>query len=132
MRARDLGVDINFSQRNAEDTKFPDCYFDIVTSVIINHEMTWEANQRVIAEAYRLTRPGGFYYPIDFKSTGDKGSAYGQYRRWWDHRWNCEPWTPGFVASDFEGEMERVGFTINRETPPVMFGFGERHGVKKA
>ena len=132
MRARDIGVDINFAQRAAEDTKFPDGHFDMVVSLIINHEMTWEANKAVVAEAYRLTRPGGYYYPIDFKSSGEKGRAYGQYRRWWDHRWNCEPWTPGFVASDFEGEIERVGFTINRETQPAMFGFGERHAVKKA
>ena len=59
MRARDLGVDINFAQRLAEDTKFEDGYFDIVTSYIINHELPQEANKAVIAEAYRVTRPGG-------------------------------------------------------------------------
>jgi ubiquinone/menaquinone biosynthesis C-methylase UbiE len=132
MRARDIGVDVNFAQRSAYETRFKDGYFDIVTSLIINHEMPWEVNQAVIREAYRLTRKGGYYYPIDFRSGGDKGQVASIYRRWWDHRWNCEPFTPGFVESDFEGEIERVGFTINKETPPVMFGFGARHAEKKA
>jgi len=132
LRARDLGVAVNWAQRNAEDTKFEDGYFDIVTSHIINHEIPSERNKTVIAEAYRITRKGGYYYPIDFRTSGNKGSAYGQYRRWWDHRWNEEPWSPEFVAFDFEGEMERAGFTINRETRPVLPGFGERHGEKLA
>lgn len=132
MKARDVGLDVNYAQRLVEDTKFPDDYFDIVTSTIINHEMTTEANKAVIAEAHRITRPGGYYYPIDFRTGSNKNNAYSQYRRWWDHRWNCEPWTPDFIAFDFEGEMEKAGFTMNHETKPVMFGFGARHAVKKA
>jgi ubiquinone/menaquinone biosynthesis C-methylase UbiE len=132
MRARDLGVDVNFAQRAAESTGFPDGHFDIVTSLIINHEMTAEANRKVIAEAYRMTRPGGYYYPIDFTHAKEKGRPSSQYFRWWDHRWNREPWSPDFVYSDFDGEMEKAGFTLNRQSQAVMFGFGHRHGVKKA
>lgn len=132
MRANDLGIDVNFAQRLAEDTKFEDGYFDMVVSSIINHEIPSEDNKKVIAEAYRLVRTGGYYYPIDFRTSGDKGTVYNQYRRWWDHRWNCEPWSPEFVAFDFEGEIEKAGFTINRETKPAQFGFGARHSEKKA
>ncbi|MFL2770032.1 MAG: class I SAM-dependent methyltransferase [Rhodospirillaceae bacterium] len=132
MRCRDLGVDVNFSQRLAEDTKFPDNHFDIVTSYIVNHEVPDEFNKQIIAEAYRVTRPGGYFYPLDFKTRGSKGDAYSMYRRWWDHRWNCEPWSPDFVAFDFEGEIEKAGFTINRETRPVHRGYGARHSVKIA
>ena len=130
MRARDIGVDVNFAQRDAQDTKFPDGYFDIVTSVIINHEMPEEVNHRVIAEAYRLTRDGGYYYPIDFNTSGDKNVASGSYFRWWDHRWNCEPWSPAFVAFDFASAIEKAGFKINKETPPAQLGFGARHAEK--
>jgi ubiquinone/menaquinone biosynthesis C-methylase UbiE len=132
MRARDLGIDINLSQRDAEDTKFEANSFDIVTSHIINHEIPTEHNKKVIAEAYRLTRPGGYYYPIDFQNAGAKGAAFAQYRRWWDHRWNEEPWSPEFVAFDFDSEMEKAGFKLNRETKPVLIGFGKRHGEKLA
>ena len=132
MRARDLGIDVNFAQRLAEDTKFPDDHFDMVVSTIINHEITSENNKKVIAEAYRITRTGGYYYPIDFVTRGNKGTAWGQYRRWWDYRWNEEPWSPEFVAFDFEGEIEKAGFTINHETPAAQPGFGKRHAEKLA
>lgn len=132
MRANDLGVKVNFAQRIVEDTKFEDGYFDIVTSYIINHELTQDASRAMIAEAYRVTRPGGYFYPIDFRSGGDKGRAYGQYRRWWDHRWNTEVWSREFHTLDFEGEIEKAGFTMNKETKAALPGFGARHAVKKA
>jgi ubiquinone/menaquinone biosynthesis C-methylase UbiE len=132
MRARDLGIAVNFAQRNAEDTGFPDGFFDIVTSHIIHHEIPSEQNKKVLAEAYRITRPGGYYYPVDFANRGDKGPAYGQYRRWWDHRWNEEPWSPEFVAFDMESAMEEAGFVLNHDTPAVLPGFGKRHGEKLA
>lgn len=132
MRARDLGVDVNFAQRLVEDTKFEDGYFDIVTSYIINHELTQDASRAMIAEAHRLTRKGGYFYPIDFRSGGDKGRAYGQYRRWWDHRWNTEVWSREYHSLDFEGEMEKAGFTMNKEAKAALPGFGARHAIKKA
>lgn len=132
MRARDLGVDVNFAQRLAEDTKFPDGHFDIVASYIIHHELPQDAARKVIEEAYRVARPGGYYYPIDFRSGGDKGRAYGQYRRWWDHRWNDEVWSREYHTMDFEGELERAGFTMNHDTPAALPGFGARHAMKKA
>ncbi len=130
MRARDLGIAVHWSQQSAEKTNFEDGYFDIVASYIINHEIPTHGNKKIVAEAYRLTRPGGYFYPIDFRTRGDKGRVYQQYRRWWDHRWNEEPWSPEFVNFDFEGEIERAGFTINRETKPVMMGWGARHAEK--
>ena len=134
MRANDLGVDINFAQRMAEDTKLEDGSFDMVVSSIINHEIPSTENKKVIAEAYRLVRKGGYYYPIDFRTSpnGNKAVAANQYRRWWDHRWNEEPWSPEFVAFDFEGAIEKAGFTINKETKPAQPGFGARHAEKLA
>lgn len=132
MRARDLNVDVNFAQRLVEDTKFEDGYFDIVTSYIINHELPQVNSRAMIAEAHRITRKGGYFYPIDFRSGGDKGRAYGQYRRWWDHRWNTEVWSREYHTLDFEGEIEKAGFTLNKETRPALPGFGARHAEKKA
>ena len=52
MRARRLGVGVNFAQRLAEDSKFPDNYFDLVTSYIVHHELPQEVTRKVIDEAH--------------------------------------------------------------------------------
>ena len=134
MRAVELGVDVNFIQRLAEDTGFPDDYFDIVTSYLVHHEMPGEVSKAVFREAYRVARPGGYYYPIDFRSgrQARRRSAYGQFRRWWDHRWNNERWSFEFGALAFEEEMESAGLKLNPDAPEALRGFGVRQGIKLA
>ena len=56
----------NFAQRLAEDTGFPDGHFDIVASYILHHELPLHVSQQVMKEAYRISRPGGVFYPVDF------------------------------------------------------------------
>ena len=124
MRARDLGVDVNFAQRLAEDTKFPDNHFDIVTSYILHHELTEEASQQVIQEAYRILRPGGIFFPIDFY-TGDRSrpkTGWEQVRYWWTHRWNVEVWYYQYEGLDFPGEMKKAGFDVNENGPAARSG----------
>ena len=60
-------------QRLAENTGFPDDHFDIVTSYIIHHELPKDISKKVFDEAYRITRPGGYFYPIDFRSGRQAG-----------------------------------------------------------
>ena len=134
MRAVDLGVDVNFVQRLAEDTGFPDNYFDIVTSYIIHHELPGDISKQVFREAHRITRPGGYYYPIDFRSgrQARRNTAYGMFRRWWDHRWNNERWSMSFRSLAFEDEMEKAGLILNPKAKAALRGFGIRQGVKSA
>ena len=119
MRAVDMGVDVNFRHALAEDTGFPDGYFDIVTSYILHHEVTEQATYNIIQEAARLTRPGGVYYPVDFYTNpGRKAKDHRAYRRvrdWMTYRWNHERWLWDYQNADFEGEMHRAGFQVNRD-----------------
>lgn len=134
MRAVDVGVDVNFAQRLAEDTKFPDNHFDIVTSYIMHHEVTAEGARAIFREAHRVARPGGYYYPIDFLS-GRQAMPYNPYMAyaiWNDHRWNHERWSLEFRGLDFEGEMEKAGFWLNPDGPEALPGFGIRHAIKRA
>jgi ubiquinone/menaquinone biosynthesis C-methylase UbiE len=132
MRARDLGVAVNFRQALAEQTGFPDGHFDIVTSYIVHHELPQAATRAVIAEARRVTRSGGVYYPVDFNTGGTTGPAYGMFRRWWDHRWNNEVWSREYHALDFSAEIAKSGFTHVKQTPAALRGFGARHFVRDA
>lgn len=118
MRAVDLNVDVNFAQRLAEETKFPDNHFDIVTSYLLHHEITAEASKQIFAEALRVLRPGGVYFPIDFYTGGHpRATAYGTFSQWVDHRWNNEVWRLEYATVDFPGEMRKVGFDVNEKGP---------------
>ena len=120
MRAVDLGVDVNFAQRLAEDTRFPDGHFDIVTSYILHHEVTEEASKKIIREAYRVLRPGGVFYPVDFftASRPRPKTAYEQVVAWWSHRWNVEVWRYDYENLDYVGEMRKTGFDVDENGPP--------------
>lgn len=130
MRANRLGVGANFAQRLAESTGFPDNYFDIVTSYIMHHELPADITRKVIAEAQRVTRPGGVYYPIDFNSGGTKSPARMMYSRWYDHRWNNEVWSLEYHSLNFTNEIAERGFNVVKNAKPALPGFGVRHTVK--
>ena len=133
MRAADIGVDVNFAQRLAEDTKFPDGHFDIVTSYILHHEVTEEASKAILKEAYRVLRPGGVYYPNDVKTMTPlrPDSADQKVLWWWHHRWNQEAWLLEYIDMDYAGAMRDAGFEIE-EGPPQIKGTpgGNLLGVK--
>jgi len=130
MRANDLGNGANFRQALAEDTKFPDNHFDIVTSYIMHHELPADKTRAVIEEARRVTRTGGVYYPVDFNSGGLKGPAAALHSRWWDHRWNNEVWSLEYHSINFNDEIAKRGFSLAKDAKPVVNGFGVRHFVK--
>lgn len=134
MRAMDLGVDVNFTQRLAEDTKFPDNHFDLVFSHLMFHECSAQGSKDIIAEAHRILKPGGKFFPIDLWSRGTRPGpqAYQKYVYWYNHRWNNEVWFVEYADLDLEGTMKKVGFEVNeldRKGPAV---FDNLTGTKRA
>jgi ubiquinone/menaquinone biosynthesis C-methylase UbiE len=130
MRANDIGIGANFRHALAEDTKFPDGYFDIVTSYIMHHELPAEKTIEVIKETRRVTRPGGVYSPLDFNNGGLTGPASVLHSRWWDHRWNNEVWSLSYHGMDFSGEIAKAGFKQEKGVKPLAPQFGNRHFVR--
>ncbi|MDX2222246.1 MAG: class I SAM-dependent methyltransferase [Rhodospirillaceae bacterium] len=134
MRAVDLGVDVNFAQRLAEDTKFPDQHFDIVTSYILFHEMPAEISRQVVREAHRVLRPGGVFYPIDYYtgSIPPTKNAAQKLRHWWDYRWNNEVWWYEYANLDLGAAMEDAGFEVDRNGPRAWIGTSNLLGTRPA
>ena len=126
LRGVDLGLDCHFAQRLAEDTRFPDNHFDLVVSYIMFHEVTADAAKQIVAEAHRVLRPGGVFFPVDFANGGQepKMTAYRRFALWWDHRWNNEVWRGQFKDLDFAGEMRRVGFSVDETIKTARRGHG--------
>jgi ubiquinone/menaquinone biosynthesis C-methylase UbiE len=131
MRATKMNSEVHFAQRLAEDTKFPDNHFDIVTSYIMFHEVTQEASRKIIAEAHRILRPGGVFIPFDFvmprqghdTASATRGSgilaAAGSYA---GSRMNGEPFLPQQSAMNFPAEMRKAGFALDRNFEAVRAG----------
>ena len=123
MRAADLGVDVNFRQALAEDSGFPDGHFDMVVSFIILHEVPNAENTKIMKEVARVLRPGGTYYPVDFYTSGAAPKyAYGKFRRWWDHRWNGEPWALQHMTYDLAADLTAAGMAVNKGGPGTQLG----------
>jgi ubiquinone/menaquinone biosynthesis C-methylase UbiE len=119
MRAVQRDKNVQFKQALAEDTGFANGHFDMILSYILFHEVPVKKMKEIVAEMFRILRPGGTFSIFEFPNN-DKGQVAPGYRFMidYDSKNNCEPYSPGFVQSDFRGILERVGFVIEAG-PPV-------------
>jgi SAM-dependent methyltransferase len=109
-RAVDLGVDVHFRQALAHRTGFEDGSVDLVTAYILFHEVPAQIAREIVAEAYRILRPGGVFEVYDFKTPLVEPTPYYRYVVWIDHEYNKEPWSLEFMHSDFTATLEDAGF----------------------
>ena len=103
---------LSFIQSDAQHTPFSDRHFD--KSVICGalHEMPQEVRQNVLAEAYRVTRPGGRIVITEHNKPGQKWKA-----NLFDflERFNPEyPTYKNMLECGLTNEIELAGFRILR------------------
>ena len=124
MRAVELGLNINLSQRLAEDTQFEDNSFDIITGYILFHEIPTQDTRKILAEVKRILRPGGVFFPVDFKTYDQRPpSANSRLNQWWDHVYNNEVWTEEYRDSNFSELMIEAGLTVHKDAPTLNRNF---------
>lgn len=112
-RARSMGLDVHFSQQNAESLDFDDGSFDIVCSSFFLHEQSLKATRRILNEAYRVLRPGGVMVHMELPPAAEVDPYYNFYLDW-DAYYNNEPHYAAFRALDFPREVARAGFAAKR------------------
>lgn len=114
MRAVEHGKDVHFKQALAEDSGFADDQFDMVLSYILFHEVPVPKMAEILAETFRILRPGGVFSIYEFPN--DMGQAPPGFRFMIDNdsRDNCEPYSPAFVTCDFKGMLEAAGFVVEQ------------------
>lgn len=128
-RAAALGIDVHFSQQNAECTRFEAGSFDLVFSRILLHETGDGAVPAVFAECHRLLRPGGLMFHSDAPQF-DQLDPYAAALRHWDIAFNHEPYMSECYDMPLERMFAEAGFpreSAFRATVPSLqfaeFGF---------
>lgn len=106
-RSECLGVPVHYSQQNAERTDFADETFDLVVSHIMLHETSKPALRNIIAESYRLLRPGGVMLHLDVPRGAD---PYQQFMSQWETYNNNEVFSAYMTDVDLPQIAAAVGF----------------------
>jgi ubiquinone/menaquinone biosynthesis C-methylase UbiE len=115
-RATDLGVDVHFTQALAENTGLAAGTFDVILAYILFHEVPSRLFRPILREVKRLLRPGGTFTVVD----APNGTQFPAPNRVWmefDSRFNCEPYSPAFVATDFPALLVDEGFVVTHTGP---------------
>lgn len=108
-RARSEGLDVHFSQQNAESMDFADGTFDVVCSSFFLHEQPVKSTRKILREAWRVLKPGGVMVHMELPPASEADAYYNFYLDW-DAFYNNEPHYAAFRALDFPQEVARAGF----------------------
>lgn len=107
-RAESLGVAVHFHQMDASALAFDEASFDIVVSHNLLHEIGSGKRRAMMAEAFRVLRPGGLLIHQDV-AIRNQPSLVHQVERDWDTHFNGEVHWNAYVTADLLGEMTAIG-----------------------
>jgi ubiquinone/menaquinone biosynthesis C-methylase UbiE len=108
--ARQNNVAVRCRQMNAEELDYADGSFDIVTGLLLMHELPEDAIRNVAREALRVLKPDGVYIIADHVPIGPETTLFQAFHRWWDTHHNGEPYVDGFVKLDLMELLKDAGF----------------------
>ncbi len=79
-KARKGKITVECELKDATNTEFPSNTFDLAMVSFALHEMPWQNAEKIINEAFRIIKPGGFFLAIDYCITS-KPSVLGRIGR---------------------------------------------------
>jgi ubiquinone/menaquinone biosynthesis C-methylase UbiE len=108
--ARQRGLAVRCKQMNAEKLDYETGSFDVVTALLLMHELPETAIRNVTREARRVLRPNGAFVVADHVPISHGTSLFQAFHRWWDTHYNGEPYVEGFVRLDLPKLLWEEGF----------------------
>lgn len=114
---------IRFEQVNALQTPYADARFDLVTSTQLLHELPVDSIEQVLAESYRLLKPGGLVAHLDFRAR----EPWPQFLIEGHSVRNNEDFLPAFNRMDIHAAFQGAGFE-----PVTVEPFAETEGSTRA
>jgi ubiquinone/menaquinone biosynthesis C-methylase UbiE len=110
-RSEAMGETVHYSQQNAERTDFDDESFDLVISHIMLHETSKPALKNIIAETYRLLRPGGVMLHLDVPRGNNE---FAKFMSQWETYNNNEVFSAYMTEVDLPSVAQSVGFDADK------------------
>jgi len=127
-RAEAQGRAVHFHQMNAEALDFPDASFDVVFSSMFLHEIPKKGIEKIMAEAYRVLKPGGLMLHMELPPNSQL-SPYDAFYLDWDSAYNNEPFYKPFRDLQPEQLCARAGFAPKKYVQfviPSVGWYGEK------
>jgi ubiquinone/menaquinone biosynthesis C-methylase UbiE len=109
--AEERALAVHFSQQNAERLDFPDASFDLVVSHALLHETSRMALRNIIAESFRVLRPGGVMGHIEVPARIEVMSPWEYLRSSYEGYYNQEPFWNSLAETDLVAVATACGFT---------------------
>ncbi len=106
-KAELAGVRVHYSQRNAECTGYDAGSFDLVVSHIMIHETSKSALGNIVAECFRLLKPGGVMLHLDVPRGKD---PFGRFMSQWEVYNNNEVFASYLTDVDLAALAHKNGF----------------------
>lgn len=121
-KAKAANLDIQWRHGNAENTKFPDASFDLVTASLLFHETPPAVSQAILCESFRLLTVGGEILILD-------GNQKTLRQLDWLNNVFEEPYIRDFAAESIDAWMGAAGFA-SVQTQDLWFIHQVTRGVK--
>ena len=121
-KAQTAGLNIQFVHAKAEETGFPDHYFDLITASLLFHETPSAITQQIFQECYRLLTVGGEVLILD-------GNQEALRQMPWLMDLFEEPYIRPYAKGNLDQWMSAAGFGAVR-THPVWLVHQLTRGVK--
>ncbi|RMH67291.1 MAG: class I SAM-dependent methyltransferase [Cyanobacteria bacterium J003] len=126
-RARERVPQATYVQAFAEKMPFADATFDLVHTSMALHEMTAAQLNAILAEAWRILKPGGWFALMDFHRPQVPLLWPGIALFFWlfetETAWQL-------LQTDLAEQLRRQGFTVERQTDYLGHSLQVLHGRK--
>jgi len=129
-RAKALGAEVSFQQRDAANTGYEDNSFDLIVSHILLHETSGKAMPQIFKECHRILKPGGVMIHADLPPF-DHSDLFSEFILDNETYYNNEPfWGPMRDMDQIQLAMD-AGFTADQiafdQAPMAILEFAAAH-----
>ncbi|WP_033926141.1 class I SAM-dependent methyltransferase [Sphingomonas sp. 35-24ZXX] len=109
-RAAGLGVALDLRCDDATATSYPDESFDLLFSCVVIHELAPGSIPALLAECYRLLRPGGVVLHLEVPQRYDELGLWTKIRAEIEAHYNNEPNWVAATSADYAPLLHAAGF----------------------